>query len=193
MTVEISRVTDLTAIETAIENWAINASGLPDNGQILATWAGYDTDRVRPYVSLDFVSMPKTGRACISQSKINEGGTDKIQTLISSGRNWNIQMTFFTDAYDLDGIAVTERAQYYALNLLDRAYLVQNKDILDAVNIGYRQLSETILPRIDLQDDADKAIHAAAIEFSFNIIVDTANKDSDFFTSIDTPTLDLTE
>ena len=122
MTIEVTRETDLSAIETAIESWVISASGLPDNGQVQATWSGYDTDRVKPYVSMNFVSMPSMGKPCISQSKINEAGTDKIQTLYSNSDDWNIQMTFYTDAYDSDGIAITERAQYYALNMKERGY-----------------------------------------------------------------------
>ncbi|MCK5601211.1 hypothetical protein KAR91_05060 [Candidatus Pacearchaeota archaeon] len=193
MTIEISRETDLSAIETAIENWVISASGIPNNGQIQATWAGYDTERIRPYVSMNFVSMPSMGRPCISQSKINEGGTDKIKTLYSNSDDWNIQMTFYTDAYDSDGEAVTERAQYYALNMKHRAFIPQNISILGSANIGYNKQSFSILPLVDLNTDEDKAIHQAAAEVSLNIVVDTASKDSDFFTTIDEPTLNLTE
>jgi hypothetical protein len=199
MTIEVSRETDLTAIEAAIEAWVIGASGLPeikdDKNEVLpsATWSGYDTERVRPYVSMNFVSMPSLGKPCISQSKINEGGADKIQTLYSNGDDWNIQMTFYTDAYDSEGNAIAERAQYYALNLKHRAFLPQYSNILDNAGIGYKKQSFSILPLVELNTDVDKSIHQAAAEISLNVIVNTTSKDSDFFTSIETPTLNLTE
>jgi len=193
MTQEIEQVTDFTAIEDAIELWALTGSALPqvtgEDQKVL--WQGFEFERQRPYATLSIVSDLSPGRACTTQSKINEAGIDKIQTTYNYLFKWNVQVAFYQDSYDEDGNAIRVTARQYAKNLVDRYQLAPIRKILTDESIAFHPLSRTIQGNVLPNSDDDKYIHQAIIEFRFSGINTINLKDSDFFTTIDDPTVTL--
>ena len=197
MTQEIVQVTNFEAIENAIELWAATGSALPqlqdDKGNDLSkvSWSGFEFERKRPYGVLSIVSDLSPGRACTSQEMINESGTDKIQTTYKYSYKWNVQIAFYQDSYDSDGNAIRTTARQYAKNLVDRYQLAPIRKILTDESIGFQPLARNIQGDVLPNTDDDKYIHQAIVEFRFNGINEIALKDSDFFTSVDDPTVTL--
>lgn len=197
MTQEIVQVTDFSAIEDAIELWALTGSALPqlqdDTGNDLSkvSWEGFSFERKRPYGVLSIVSDLSPGRPCTEQSKINEAGTDKIQTTFKSLFKWNVQIAFYQDSYDEDGNAIRTTARQYAKNLVDRYTLPPIKSILQSKNIAFHPLSRNIRGNVLDNTDDDKYIHQAIVEFRFSGINEIALKDSDFFETINDPAVTL--
>ena len=193
MATEIEQVTDFTAIEDAIELWTLTGSALPqaDGEDSPVSWEGFNFKRDRPYGVLSIVSDLSPGRPDTEQSKINEAGTDKIQTNYKSLFKWNVQIAFYQDSYDTDGNAIRTTARQYAKNLVDRYSLPPIATILQDQNIAFHPLSRNIRGDVLPNTDDDKYIHQAIIEFRFSGINEINLKDSDYFTNVSDPTVTL--
>ncbi len=201
MTQEIEQITDFEAIEDAIELWVSTGSTLgeldpieDDNGNFWSrvNWQGFQFDRKRPYATLSIVSDLSPGQSCVSQEMIIESSVDKIQTTYSKLWKWNVQVSFFQDSYDEDGNAIRDTARQYAKNLVDRYDIAPVKDILSDLSIAFHPLNKNIQGIVLPNTDEDKYIHQASIEFRFSGINEIALKDTDFFETIDDPTVTLT-
>jgi hypothetical protein len=198
MTQEIVQVTDFSALEDAIETWAVLGSGIPliqkdSIDQPQAHWEGFDLDRVRPYIGISSLPQPTQGQPWIAKSKITEDTVEKILTRYFQPFKWNISFTFYTDAYDEDGATIRQQAKFYAQQLVNRAYIEPVKTILDLQKISFNPLNQTPIPGINANEDGDKYIHQATIDYRFEGIAETALKDTSFFTSIGVPTYNIEE
>lgn len=193
MTQEIVQDTDFSAVEDAIELWAATGSVLPqlqdkDNNDLSkVSWEGYEFERKRPYGVLSIVSDMSPGSPCTTKGLV-EGFYQTVQTYIF---NWNVQIAFFQDSYDDDGIAIRATARKYAKNLQDNYRMPPIASILQDQNIAFQPLSRTIQPGVLPDVDGDKYIHQAIIEFHFQGINQITLKDSDYFTSIENPDVTL--
>ena len=196
MTTEIVSQTDLSTVEDTIESWIIAASVLPDvlddDGEILpkVRWQGLNLPRKRPYASVNVVSQLNPGQTDESQELINESGTDKYQTTLKELSKWNVQITFYSDSYDDEGVPIRTVARHYAQRLVNNWKTQPISNILDAQNITVAPLNENIIGNILPDTDDDKYIQQASIEYRFSFINRTDLKDTDFFTTITTPTED---
>lgn len=197
MTQEIVQVTDFTAIEDAIELWSETGSALPqlqdekDNDLPKVSWSGFTIERKRPYATLSIVSDLSPGQSCTNQESITEATIDKIQTTYKKIWKWNVQISFFQDSYDSDGNAIRTTARQYAKNLQDRYDIPPVRNILTDAGISFQPLNRTIQGNVLPNTDDDKYIHQATIEFRFSGVNEIQLKDSDFFTSVDDPTVTL--
>ena len=183
----IEDLTDFIAVEDAIADWVESASNLPEiEGGSKTYWAGFDFERKRPYATLNIVTQSTTGKPWTTRSTVN----GKLQAILFAPFKWNVDINFFTNTYndddEGDGSPIRETARHYAQRLQNRAYLEDNKNILDAENIAYAQLGQTVTG-INIQDD-DKQIKQASVEFSFNGIAQTKITDTDYFNTIEDPT-----
>lgn len=192
MTQEIVQDTDFSAIEDAIELWAATGSLLGDLPPIedkggdqwsRVNWEGFDFKRARPQCVLSIVSDASPGKPCKEKGLVG-GFYQTIKTYIF---DWNVQIAFFQDAYDKDGIAIRTTARQYAKNLVDNYEMPPIAKILQDQGIAFQPLSRTIRPGGLPDSDSDKYIHQATIEFHFQGINQLTLKDSDYFTSIDNP------
>lgn len=194
MTTEIVKVTDFTAIEDAIETWVLTASQFPAfTDRPAAHWEGYDLERERPYILISPITQPTPGQPWEEKELINESGTDKWETTYYHPFRWNIQFTAYTDSKDEDGRAIRLTGYRYMQNVINNAQIPEIKNILNAVNMSYHTQTQTVTPNVLPAVDDDKYIHQGTIEYMFSGIVETKLKDTDFFTSVDTPTTTLTE
>lgn len=198
MTQEIVQITDFPAIEDAIEAWAILGSGIPlttINGvdEPQAHWEGFSLNRVRPYILINSLPQPTQGQPWITRSMITESGTEKIQKIYNHPFKWNTSFTFYTDAYDSDGVVIRQQAKFYAQQLVNRAYLEPVKSLLDAQKVSFNPINQTPIPGVIPNVDEDKYIHQATIDYRFEGVAQTALKDTDFFEEIADPTLTLAE
>lgn len=191
MTQTIEQITDFSAIEDAIESWLETASGLGDltaakddkgNSLPMVRWAGYNLPRKRPYALITIISQPSQGQPWSTQAKT----TSYMETTYYQPFRWNCQISLYTDSYDEDGAANRTTAYRLAQNVLNRAFLIPVKRVLDNVGIAYNPTSQNISPGV-LQEE-DKWLQEARIEFSFWGVAETKLKDSDWFESITVPT-----
>lgn len=197
MTVQIEQITDFTAIEDAIESWIATAADFPipevdEDANI--HWAGYDIDRVRPYILITPISQPSQGQPWSPKELVGQS----FQTTYFQPFKWNIQFTAYTDTYDTDGVAIRVTAYRYMQNVINRAYIQSLKNILEAAGINALPQTQNVIPNVLPNIDDDKYIHQATIEYMFSGIVETLESDTDYFTSITAPseeegTLILTE
>lgn len=196
MTQTIVQDTDFSAIEDAIELWASKGSLLFDLSPIedndgnewsRVNWEGFDFKRARPQCVLSIVSDRSPGSPCTEKALVS-GFYQTIQTYIF---DWNVQIAFFQDAYDDDGIAIRTTARHYARNLVDNYRMPPIASILQDQGIAFQPISRTIQPGVLPNVDGDKYIHQAIIEFHFQGINQITLKDSDYFTQIDTPEVTL--
>jgi hypothetical protein len=189
MTITITQVTDLSVIEDTIESWIIAGSGMAavqsSTGKDLpiVRWQGSDLPRKRPYISCNIVSQMNTGQP--DESQVFDSGT--YNTTFKELAKWNVQINFFTDSYDSDGKPIRVVARHYAQQLQKRWKSVSVRNILDSQKMGVHPMNETILGNI-LTSDEDKYIQQAIIEYRFSFINIFDVKDTDYFTSITTPT-----
>ena len=182
----ITDLTDLTDIEDKIADWVEAASNLPlIEGQSRTYWAGFDFERKRPYATLGIVTQSTTGKPWEERSTVN----GELQTILFAPFAWSVDINFFTDSYNEgdegDGSVIRETARHFAQRLQNRAFLEDNKNILDAVNIAYAQLGQTVSGLN--ADDEDKRIQQASVEFRFNGIAQTKIVETDFFDTVTTP------
>lgn len=186
----IEDLTDFSDIEDKIADWVDSASDLPEIPGFPKTyWGGFDFERKRPYATLNIVSQSTTGKPWAERSTVS----GNLQTILFAPFTWNVDINFFTNAYndgdEEDGSAIRETARHFAQRLQNRAFLDDNKNILDAVNIAYAQLGQTVTG-LNSPDD-DKQIKQASVEFSFNGIAQTKITDTDFFETVTDPTITL--
>ncbi len=201
MTQEIEQVTDFSAIEDAIELWVSTGSTLAeldpiedDKGNFWSrvNWSGFEFERKRPYAVISIVSDLSPGQSCVSQKMITESSVDKVQTSYSKVWRWSVQISCFQDSYDDDGNAIRDTARQYAKNLVDRYDIAPVRDILADLSIAFHPLNKNIRGIVLPNTDDDKYIHQATIEFHFSGINGIALKDTDFFETIDDPTVTFT-
>jgi len=190
MTTTITDLTDLAEIEDSIALWVEAASTLPTVvGQAKAYWAGFDFERKRPYATLGIVSQTTLGKPWSEITTVSM----EMQTILFAPFAWSVDINFYTDSYndgdDDDGTVIRLTARHFAQRLQNRAFLTENKNILDAVNIAYAQLGQTVSG--SGADDEDKRIQKASVEFRFNGIIQTKIIETDFFDTVTTPTTTL--
>jgi len=194
MTQEIIQITDFQAIEDAIELWAATGSDLPQLQDAKKVdvpkvfWAGFDFDRKRPYGLLTIVSDLSPGQSCTDQEMVTVGAITSLQTVYSKLYVWNVQVQFFQDAYDINGDPIRVTARQYAKNLIDRYDIPPIRNILLAESIAFHPLGKNIRGDIADSQDEDKYIHQASVEFRFSGVNNIALRDTDYFTSITSPT-----
>lgn len=189
MTIVITQVTDLSVVEDTIEAWIIASSGMAAaqdenaNDMPIVRWQGSDLPRQRPYISCNIVSQMNTGQPDWAQ--VLSSGTYK--TTYKELAKWNVQIGFFTDSYDSTGAPIRQVARHYAQQLQKRWKAISVRNILDAQSIGVHPMNENIIGNI-LTTDEDKYIQQAIIEYRFSFINIFDVTDTDYFTSITTPT-----
>jgi len=191
MTVEIVQETDFSLIEDAIEDFILSGSGLPTDIQRVF-WSGNDFDRKKPYAVIAPISQPTQGHPWKRFERVTESTVQKRKNTYHQPFQWNVQIKFLTDSYEVDGRnknPIRMVAYRYAQNLLNRAFLPPVKQILEALEIAYNPTSEVITPNVLPLMDDDKYIHQAIVEFAFSGMAKTATKDTDYFTTIKDPTL----
>lgn len=192
MTRTIEDLTDFTDIEDKIADWVDSASDLPEvPGFPRSYWGGFDFERKRPYATLNIVSQSTTGKPWAKRSTVS----GNIQTILYAPFTWNVDINFFVSAYndsdEEDGSVIRMTARHYAQRLQNRAFLEENKNILDAVNVAYAQLGQTVTGINSIEDD--KVVKQASVEFSFNGIAQTKITDTDWFATVKDPTITLIE
>ena len=188
MTVEIEQLTDFTAIEDAIEAWIKAASGINT-----VYWEGYSFERERPYILITPISQPTPGQAWSRKNSITESGVEKWQTKYYQPFRWSVQFTAYVDAYDARGNEIRMTAYRYMQNVINRAYIPSVRDLINNAGIASHPQTQTITPNVLPNVDPDKYIHRATLEYLFSGIVETLEKDTDFFTSVELPTINLAE
>jgi hypothetical protein len=186
----IEDLTDFSLVEDTIADWVEAASVLPEIEDGSKTyWGGFDFERKRPYATLNIVTQSSTGKPWAERSTV--GGN--LQTILFAPFTWSVDINFYVDSYndgdEEDGTAIRKTARHYAQRLQNRAFLEDNRNILDAENIAYAQLGQTITG-LNIQDE-DKYIQQASTEFRFNGIAQTKITDSDYFKTINDPTITL--
>lgn len=186
MTVQIVQITDFSAIEDAIATWFKTGTGLPNDskGGRAIYWEGSRFKRERPYGLMTPISQPTPGQPW--GSKGLNGST--YDTIYYQPFRWNIQFSVYVDSYDSDGKKIRVTAYRYMQNLINRSFIPSVKNILSAVNLSFNPQTETIQPNVITASDDDKYIQQATLEYMFSGIAVTTEKDTDYFTSITTPT-----
>lgn len=184
----IEDLTDFSDIEDKINDWVKSASNLPDIPDGSKTyWSGFDFKRKRPYATLQIVNQSTTGKPWAERSTVS----GNLQTILYAPFTWNVDINFFVDSYndglEEDGSPIRETARHFAQRLQNRAFLEDNKNILDAVNVAYAQLGQTVTGIVT--QDEDKYIQQASVEFSFNGIAQTKITDTDYFATIEDLTI----
>ncbi len=193
MTQTIEQVTDFSDIEDAIESWAAIGSGLPQlqdkDGFDLPKmhWAGYDIQRKRPYGLIQIINDRSPGSSSKTRGLVN----GEYVTTFSKAFVWICQFTFFQDSYDEDGAAIRETAEKYAKSLADSYDLPPVSSILTSAGIGFNPASRNIAGDALPDTDDDKYIHRASIDFMFNGINTKQVSDTDYFTAIAPPLIDI--
>lgn len=193
MTQTIDQVTDFSAIEDAIELWAATGSGLPqlqdDDAFDLPKmhWAGYDIQRKRPYGLIQIIADRSPGGSCKTRGLVS----GEYVTTFSKAFNWICQITFFQDSYDDDGAAIRETAQKYAKSLVDSYDLPPVSNILISAGIGFNPVNRNITGDVLPNTDDDKYIHRASVDVMFNGINTKQVRDTDYFTDIADPFIDM--
>ena len=182
----VTDLTDFTDIEDKISDWVEAASDLPEiEGQEKTYWNGFDFTRKRPYATLNIVSQSSPGKPWEERETVAGG----LQTTMYAPFFWSVDINFYVDSYDDGfegtGAAIRETARTYAQRLQNRAFLPDNQNILDAVDLSYGQLGQ-IVTGIQSPDE-DKQIQQASVEFRFNGIAQTQVVDSDYFETVTTP------
>ncbi len=192
MTRTITDLTDFTEVEDTIADWVEECSQLPlIKGQSKTYWQGFDFERKRPYATLNIITQKTGGEPWTLKEDVTEGNVDKKQVTIYQPFVWSVDINFFTDSYTEDGDAIRETARRYAQRLQNRAFLDDNKRILQLINVSYAQLGQTGTGT-SIQDE-DKYIQQSGVEFRFNGIARTKITDTDFFETIADPTINLSE
>lgn len=203
MTIEIEQVTDFTAIEDAIADWIKAASGLPDyatatlpsdksylDGGRAIYWEGSEFERIRPYILITPISQPTQGQPWERKELINDAGTDKWQTTYLQPFKWTVQFTAYVDTYDTTHRKIRTTAYRYMQNVINRSFIPSVANILEAEEIAFHPMGQTIVPNVLAATDDDKYIQQASLEYVFSGVAQTKEKDTDFFTSVTTPTED---
>lgn len=194
MTTIITSNTNLSVIEDTIEAWIIAASVLPDvldeDSNVLpkVRWSGYDTERKRPYASVDIISQVSPGQPDETNALFDDAGTDKYKSTFDELTIWGVQISFFSDSIDSDGAAIRTVARHYAQRLVNNWKTLPIRNILDAQGIAVHPINETIRGNILPAVDDDKYIQQAIVEYQFSFIDQTDVVDTDYFLSITTPT-----
>jgi len=201
MTVTIEQITDFRAIEDAIATWAKTASALPNyatstlpsdkkhlSGGRAIYWEGSEFDRVRPYILLTKISQPTQGQPWFRKNY--NSVTDNYETTYFQPFKWSVQISCFVDSYDQNHKKIRVSADSYIQNIINRSYIQSVNNILEAADIAFHPLGQTIRPNVLSSVDDDKYINQATIEYLFSGIVQTVEKDTDYFTSITPPTED---
>jgi len=197
MTQEIEQITDFHEIEDAIELWAATGSALPqmydkdkeESPKVM--WQGFDFIRKRPYGTLSIVSDLSPGRSGKIQDTITEDGVVKIRTRYGKLFKWNVQFSVFQDSYDGNGNSIRETAREYAKNLADRYDIPSLQAILRNAGIVIQPIDRNVRPGLQPSVDDDKYIHDASVEFQFSGTNVFDVKDSDYFITIEEPTVTL--
>jgi len=190
MTVTIDDLTDFSAVEDAIADFVDEASQLPEiEGRTKTSWVGFDFEIQRPYATLGIVTQKTVGKPWAVRANLTEGGGIVKQTILNHPFEWSVDVTFYTDSYDEDGAAIRETARTYAQRVANRAMLPQVRAILAEQDIAFGQMG-TIVGGAAIQE-VDQFIQQATIEINFRGIAQTEITDTDYFTSVDTPTITL--
>ena len=190
MTITINDLTDFTLVEDAIADFVEEISQLPEiEGRTKTSWSGFDFARVRPYATLEIVTQRTVGKPWTRRADLGTGNDIIKQKILYHPYHWSVDITFYTDAYDDDGVAIRETARFYAQRMQNRAFIPSVRSFLDAQNIAYGQVGSVMSGSVGQEED--QFIHQASIEFRFSGIAQTEITDTDFFTSVTDPTITL--
>ena len=190
MTITITDLTDFSLVEDAIADFVDEVSQLPViAGRTKTSWSGFDFERVRPYATLEVVTQQTVGKPWSSRESVPSGDDVIREQTLYHPFHWSVDITFYTDAYDDDSVAIRETARFYAQRMQNRSLIPSLRSALDEQEIKYGQIGSVVSGTAAQEED--QFIHQASVEFRFSGIAQTKIADTDYFETVSDPTITL--
>ncbi len=181
MAITITQITSQETIEDAIASFMESANNLTTR------FAGFDFTRTRPYQTLMPTSTKRAGKPWQVQTISGIATTQYKQTI-----KMMVDLDVFTDTYDSKQKAIRLNPQHYSDMILNAMHIPEARTDLDAINLkllSARQMIATANVKID----TDKWIKQGTTELMFSYVATFQKVDDDTITTIDLPTINITE
>jgi hypothetical protein len=180
MPITIEHLIDDNAIEDAVALYVEKCTGI--NCYI----EGYEYKRERPRAVLSIVNSTRDGKSWVKKIK----GLNIERTYKKSAKV-NIDIDFYTETYDEDGVAIKSNSKEYAKKLIDNMEIGLNKEPLENLGLKNVLANQTVVNESLIEDD--KFIKMSSVELSFNYFHAFKLIDTDKITTIESPEIVISE